>query len=557
MTISPNGQLYLCKTKLENDYKNQLTFKNKEAQLSYFNSTIQHTFSEYTYIKKDNVIQVGKNIDEIIDCNYLFYKNSLKKNNESIENLNKINIDELNNSKYYFCFITNMEYVNDNCTRITIETDCFQTWLFQIDYKKTFVEREHVNDDTVGLHTIPENLETGEYVCNNKTSLYSGGNTVYVGVATTFVPTELGLNTLLTRYGGIYSGSPILVFDAPYNSVSNFLRGMDALGKADAIVGVFMIPAELIGNATFETRSFEADGQTYTTHVAIPPYTDSETLLNTSGNITAPSSLDGYVPKNNKLKVWPYSYFYVSNNVGSDVEYHFEDFINNTAQFKTIGVLSFGCSIRCIPLNYKKLSDSGSSYNSYNSGITGAKYPICSWQSDAFINWLTENGVNLSLATIGSIGSMIGGLGMIASGGGIPTGLGMIAGGVAGLSSTMAQTYQKSLIPPQAKGNSNAGDVAFSSKAFNLPAYTMTIRNEFAKIIDEYFSAVGYKVNSIKTPNITGRQNWNYVKTINCNFDGDIPQSDLNIIKQMFNNGTTLWHNPATMLDYSQSNNII
>ena len=148
MTITPQGQLYLCKTKLENDYKNQLTFSSATAQLNYFNSVIEHTFDNYTYIKKDNVVQVGKNIDEIIDCNYLFYKNIGFTN------------------KWYFCFITNMEYVNENCTRITFETDCYQTWLFQIQYKQSFVEREHVNDDTIGLHTVPENLETGEYIVN-------------------------------------------------------------------------------------------------------------------------------------------------------------------------------------------------------------------------------------------------------------------------------------------------------------------------------------------------------------------------------------------------------
>ena len=67
----------------------------------------------------------------------------------------------------------------------------------------------------------------------------------------------------------------------------------------------------------------------------------------------------------------------------------------------------------------------------------------------------------------------------------------------------------------------------------------------------------GYKINKVKTPNITGRQNWNYVKTINCNFEGDIPQTDLRIIKTMFDNGVTLWHNPATIYNYSASNNII
>lgn len=67
----------------------------------------------------------------------------------------------------------------------------------------------------------------------------------------------------------------------------------------------------------------------------------------------------------------------------------------------------------------------------------------------------------------------------------------------------------------------------------------------------------GYKTNRVKVPNITGRQNWNYVKTIDCNCDGDIPETDLNIIRTMFNNGVTMWHNPSKIYDYSQSNNIV
>lgn len=85
----------------------------------------------------------------------------------------------------------------------------------------------------------------------------------------------------------------------------------------------------------------------------------------------------------------------------------------------------------------------------------------------------------------------------------------------------------------------------------------MRAKTEYLKAIDNYFSMFGYKVNIVKTPNITGRQNWNYVKTINCNFDGNIPQTDLNIIRAMFNNGTTLWHNANTMYNYNNSNNIV
>ena len=50
------------------------------------------------------------------------------------------------------------------------------------------------------------------------------------------------------------------------------------------------------------------------------------------------------------------------------------------------------------------------------------------------------------------------------------------------------------------------------------------------------------------------RRNWNYIKTNGINILADIPQDDLQIIKSMFDNGITLWHNTETFLDYSQNN---
>ena len=85
----------------------------------------------------------------------------------------------------------------------------------------------------------------------------------------------------------------------------------------------------------------------------------------------------------------------------------------------------------------------------------------------------------------------------------------------------------------------------------------MSIKAEVARAIDDYFSMFGYRTDRMKLPNITGRSNWNYVKTLGCNVIADIPQKDLQEIKGMFNSGVTLWHNPATFLDYSQNNNIV
>ena len=195
--------------------------------------------------------------------------------------------------------------------------------------------------------------------------------------------------------------------------------------------------------------------------------------------------------------------------------------------------------------------------NSFNAGITVGKYPICSWNNDTYTNWLTSNSVNLGWKAVGGVAGIIGGAALIASGAGAGVGIGMIAGGIGMISNTLMETYNHSLVPDQAQGNTNSGDVAYSAEKMEVVAYKMSIRSEMAQVIDNYFSMFGYQVNSLKIPNITGRTNWNYVKTNGANIQGDIPENHLNEIKTIFNNGVTLWHNPSTYLDYSQSNTIV
>ena len=126
-----------------------------------------------------------------------------------------------------------------------------------------------------------------------------------------------------------------------------------------------------------------------------------------------------------------------------------------------------------------------------------------------------------------------------------------------GIMNAVDRRYQASLVPDQAKGNDNAGDVNMAEKRFAFTFYPMSIKAEYARICDQFMSMYGYRVNTVKVPNITGRRNWNYVKTIGCYIDADIPQTDLDEIKSLFNNGVTFWHNPATFADYTQNNDII
>ena len=540
ITVTPQGQVYICKTPLENDYKNQLTFATKIAQENYFNSTIIKTLDNYTYIKKDNVIKVGINIDEIIDCNYLFYRNTGFSN------------------KIYYCFINKMEYINENCTAITIETDCFQTWYFDIRYKKCFVEREHVNDDTIGAHTIPEGLETGDYVDqyvdNDEMSdlnfLTKGGHSPYVVLAVSETGLDVALPDGSRIYNNVYSGLIFLTFPSTQD-VDKYINYIQHKITEDIIYAAFMCPYEIATDGNnFEWSTF-TDGTTSFQYAFIK-YTTIATQLGLV-EINKPNNLDTYIPRNKKLLTFPYRYFNIANNSGSSATYKYEYFNSrdgrDVCQFNMLGAISPGCSIRLIPYNYKcGKTEFNYIHKEVEESIVAGKLPTCGWTNDAYTNWLTQNAINIPLDIASDI---------VKTGVGIATGnVALAGGGLAGIGGTMAEIYQHSLIPTTAKGGVNQGDLNFADKLC-FSVYKKCIKYEYARIIDNYFDMFGYKVNDVKIPNITGRQNWNYVKTIDCNFDGDIPQTDLNIIKAMFNGGVTFWHNPANILNYSLSNNII
>ena len=512
ISVTPQGQVYICKTPLESDYKNQLTFTNKTTQLEYFNSKIQYTFDNYTYIKKDNVIKVGMNIDKLLDCNYLFYRN-VGFTNES------------NEVKIFYCFITGMEYINENCTAISFITDCFQTWQFDITYNKCFVEREHVNNDTLGLHTIPEGLELGDYVINAHLR-DSHLRDVKIVIASTVTPSE-GVSSLGGIYDGIYSGSKYYTYEA--STVTQDLQYLADRTKESAVTSLFLAPDFVIP---------QAGGG---------PVTQTSTAKTYDLGVSPISTLNGYTPANKKLLTYPFCYILASNANGASAIYHQELFtaknLSNEYVFRVKGSLTPGCSIRMYPVNYKGSEDN------IDEGINLGKYPQLNWATDMFTNWVTQNGVNVATSLVGNT---------VATVGSVATGnVAGAVGGLAGITKSLNEVYKANLIPPQSYGNTNCGDVITSARENTFHVYRMTIKQEYASIIDKYFNMFGYKVNDVKIPNITGRTNWNYVKTIECNFTGNIPQTDLGIIRTMFNNGITLWHNPSTMYNYSNSNNIV
>jgi hypothetical protein len=530
MAITPNTELRLIKCNLNLDNNNQLTFASAEAQYNYFNSLPHLTITQISYQRKDEYIRYPAHIDSLIEYNYVMYKNSNYTN------------------KWFYAYINKMEYENDNCTRVYIKTDVFQTWQFNLTYMKSFVEREHVNNDTIGLHTVPENLETGEYIINATDYIMYDYNTYPVVAVSSVKNTGLHYPTT-TTYSNVFSGTMYYTFTTN-EQCSNFIKIMDQAGQGDAIVAVFMVPGTLWNKLTREEYT-ETEYGISVTYSIITATTGI--IIEEQKSVSMQTSLNGYTPKNNKVKCYPYNFLEIDNNNGASCIYHYEKFVNNAPKFQASGCITPGCSIMCYPLNYNLKTDdhiltSGMLY-SYNDGIPAGKYPICSWKNDVYTNWLTQNGVSVGLQYAGGVAAAITGA---ATGN-----LVMAAGGIGAVASTVAQQHAHALTPDVAKGNINSGDVTFAMLQTMFAIKKKSIKAEYAKIIDDFFSMYGYKVNSVKVPNITGRSNWNYVKMINPNIEAYIPQEDLQEIKDLFTNGITLWHTTTHFLDYSQNNSII
>lgn len=539
MIIVPDSDIILIKSPLKLDNYNQLTFGSASAQESYFLSLPHLEYDGCTYQRKDDVIRYNTDketninaprFEDLLRYNYCMYKN------DSYEN------------KWFYAFVTDIKYINDGMSEVTIETDVFQTWQFNINYMNSFIEREHVSNDSVGLHTIPEGLETGQFTNHDDITEFGIGS-CHAVVCTSEDPFRQDSNYPYNVVNSIPSGLHYFVV-GDFTSV-NFIGWVTAWAskKSDLslIQSIFMVPDSMTGynesDHSYWKYALNEGGLSYAPYHKLPTRISGAFNLGDTTIAKPYNNIDGYVPRNKKLFIYPYNFMIVDNHGGVCEEFRYEDFTSDNCTFSTKGDITPGCSIRTIPRNYKYIN-----YN-YGEGINALKLPIGSWQGDVYTNWLTQNSVNLGVNLATSTAGIITGVtaGNVASG----------VSGILGIVSNLGSVYEHSRIPNQVYGNQNSGDVTFSDNKSTFTIYRRTIKYEYAKIIDDFFTMYGYKVNRLATPNIHKRVNWDYMKCIDVNLEGDIPEKDLDKIRSLFNNGCTFWHNSSTFLNYSASNGIL
>lgn len=547
MQVAPNSTIILYSgMPLDNTYSDTLYFtpdaSGKAQQTAWFtvaNPYEKRRFGANTYQRVNSgVFEAQCLADTVYDCNYMAFQNTNFGN------------------KWFYAFITSVEYVNNGCTRITYEIDVMQTYWFEAELEWCFVEREHSDVDTVGANILPEPLSIGEYVFENYTPMTELYDSIII-VAEALVS---GSSADGQIYDNVYSGVKLKAF----NNTTAGVQAINAeigqyIQQPDTIVNMYMCPKYLFPDATDSGVDI---GYKETGRYTNIPFNSAESNVSPSGKYL----LGSYAVKNNKLLTYPYNFFHVDDGNGSSLSLRYEFFDSHIPRLALTGCISNPVQVTCRPTGYKGTTppgglSQGQQLMTESLGISG--FPLCSWNYDTYKAWVAQNTVPLILngiSAVAGVGATIANTNVSAQFAKYPQGVmktGAIGVGTSLLGnviSTMNTIYQASIQADTCKGNINSGNANFARKNLTFFTAQAHLNEQELRCIDDFFNRFGYACNRTKLPNRYLRPHWNYVKTNGCTIIGKCPSDAIARICQIYDGGITFWHNANEIGNYSLDN---
>lgn len=469
---------------------------SQAAQFAEFSSFIKWSWTDFTYIRvSKGVVYVPKRADDIYGCSYMIFRNNGFGN------------------KYFYAFITDVEYVNNETTAVSFQIDLLQTWIHDVNIKRSFVLRQHATSDNIGENTVPEPVECGEYIIQyRKEYFFDSFNIAIIWSkrADGRAPYRL-VNGVATSLG--ISVLPATATDAEYQVVTSEIPD-------DAFYAIYQYPSSF--------------GDASTTS----PIIDQ---INFDYNL---ASVGGWTPRNNKLFTYPYTYLNVSNNSGGEAQYYFELFSDPNVQlFTRYGQILPTPIGALVPRNYRNISGAN-----INEGVTLTEFPQPAFAGDAYKTFMLQNRNSVAVSQMTSAVSIVGDV--------LSRNMTGAAGDLMGVAGFEAKMADLKLRTPQTHGYLTGGGLNAALGRIGWTVDVCSIKYEFAKRIDDFFSMFGYAMNDTLQPNINGRPVWNYVQTKNCQIVGSAPPQAIAEIKSIFDGGVTFWKGVNNIGNYSLDNSI-
>lgn len=378
--FTPQSKIYLLKGVPIDAMNNTFwgAFDTTDKQFNFFMNNYDHIeFENYTYQRKDGTVVVPGLYDDLRLYNYLIYQNG----------------DTGNKSKWIYCFITSLGYLNDNATSISFETDVIQTWRFEIEqnFLESYIAYEHrpqYYDNGDGVHrpcinTQPENLEIGTDLISDKQYLIDITNNVSFAVIgmtcdmsgkDSFTNPQVGVPSQINYYIlpfnsdtgtdiftikiGSVSGQTVTI--SGLSQILNAIRNNEKLvGKCVSIVVTNSIPGLVVesGQVVIKRDCFSGEQQG---DYQILTYKAKRMNYMLENDLNAfPKTRVYDIPafigftQFTKLYTYPYSYLLISDNNGTSKAFKnelWQDMKN--AQFICVGSPN-SSKMNIVPLNYK------------------------------------------------------------------------------------------------------------------------------------------------------------------------------------------------------------
>lgn len=564
----------LLSVPFSNDYKHTKDFTSKEEQTSYMLSKQQHSYDKFTYQRQERTLKVPANIDSILNCNYVMYQN--------------LNF----NTKWFYAFITSKRYINPNTTELTLETDVFQTWQFEMVVRQSFIERKHVDrwnvDGSPVVNTVDEGLNYGiEYdivdiqqvqpqdgiyflVIASKETLHKPGGAV------PFVSPKInGTIQPLSYYihpftpDGVTPPISIGGTSAPLATIEEILKTIyEDAAAVNNVVSLYItdnigVNVQYDGTIHLETAQFSSEviGDSTTPIIYVYDLPAYEVTLKNIGD-----KYSGYTEvTESKLLMYPYTQLILSDSKGHQVALKNEYVNGSTLAIASIGSLGTSNKVAYYVDQYLNLNtldlDHVADLEHAVINDDSNNVPIITDLLSAYLQG-NRNSIELNKAQINfnkDMGNVISGLGAARSFAGDVL-HGNVVGGLGEAASNTLHMMQNSAnadfklqainskmqdiqnTPPSISNMGSNTAFDFGNGYSGVFIIKKEITDEYRYKLLDYFKAYGYQLNKMQTPEWKSREHFNYIKTIGVNIQGDIPSDDLNLLKAIFDKGITIWH---------------
>ena len=570
-------------------------FNNGTQRDAHFDSLTPYVVgANFQHIRDSNAISCGGGFNRLQYANYCRYRNK--------EYL-----------PWIYAFVINVEYINENMSRLQLVVDDFQTWHYEVDYYKCLVERAHIREYRGNMpYAFEQSLETeglefgGEY--DNVHTEHIDLTDSHILIASTLSLTKGGgtvENPIINGAdGGTYDKCPSMLtyyivqnlepsesgLTDSINYICNKLQGYPWVARG--IQFMTIIPKAVLqgyqDNISYVTSEMgfkigEVKQHALTGNGFSYQFNDFKKWYNAEDTTTK--------PRCGKMLMFPYTWLEVTSYNGVQLVLKNENVPSDNLYSQILGFISANPRLVLTFIDYNNsyifdngLADTDILPNDITRGdfldfaMIIADFPQFPVAIDNYTLTMAEKANRTALAheqneiaynrrQRGAVMSGIGAITNLASanfvGGAVNQAIGAVQESLyastdyrMATEAILAQQNDAKLIPPTIQGQSGGDGFNLSKGITGFVFKWKRIKKAHWDKIQNYFIRFGYLINKFDHPNNYFRLNeeLNYIKTVGCVVGGNVPVQAKKNLERIFDNGVTLWHK-NTIGDYGQNEN--